>query len=165
MILLAHMREAGSAADRRDHSRGQSGAILSIGGDSGGTPVIVLDLSRSGLRLHSAMPCPVDSHIRIEIPGQDPIGARVKWQNGLEFGCQFDAPLSKGAMSAFILRSPRFDGETVGAHEHTEIVLGQDAAEIGRWVSEFEAEGAGRRISGFRVDENQDVVAIITERR
>lgn len=163
MILLAHLRFAQPERERRGSDRMESGAILSVGGDQAGAQVMVLNLSSTGLRLYSQAKCPVGERLRLEIPGTRPVMAEVVWQDGDQFGCKFDEPLTRGEMSAFILRSPVYRGTTVLSDENTEIRLGKNAEEIARWVRNFEAEESGRTISGFRVNEDGDIVAIVTE--
>jgi hypothetical protein len=48
----------------------------------------------------------VGESFELELPEAGAVIARVVWQRGREFGCEFDTPVPKSAVSAALLRSP-----------------------------------------------------------
>jgi len=71
----------------------------------GATEVLVHNISASGLLLESRLPLAPNEEIAIELPHAGKTAARVVWASGELYGCEFDAALSAGALSAVELRS------------------------------------------------------------
>lgn len=67
--------------------------------------VTVHNISRSGLLFESSEALQVDERIDMELPEAGATAMRIVWASGGFFGCQFEQPLSSGALSAAQLRS------------------------------------------------------------
>lgn len=55
--------------------------------------VRIEEISQRGFRIPWLPNCAADFPIRIRIPGLQVLTAKVRWQNGRSFGCEFDQPL------------------------------------------------------------------------
>jgi hypothetical protein len=73
-----------------------------------GAEVVVLihDLSLTGLLIETSADLVIGADFEIELPETGPRKARVVWNNGRHFGCEFDRPISRGGLSAALLRNP-----------------------------------------------------------
>ncbi|MGD9664029.1 MAG: PilZ domain-containing protein [Novosphingobium sp.] len=68
--------------------------------------ILILDLSRTGLRLQTAANLAVGETIEVEIPEAGLVEARIMWRADDEFGAMFASPISQAAVSAVLLASP-----------------------------------------------------------
>jgi transcriptional regulator with XRE-family HTH domain len=106
MAIVAHWEETEASArtprePRRKLMLEARGALPS--GTS--AEILVHDISTTGLLLESAVPLGVDEKIGIELPHAGTTWAKVVWNSGKLFGCQFHSPISTAALSAAQLRS------------------------------------------------------------
>ncbi len=74
----------------REFSRGavSIGAHIRESG-AGKQRVSVIDLSRSGFRMHCIFLIPVDRTVYLTMPGFEPMEARVAWHVEQYYGCEF----------------------------------------------------------------------------
>ncbi|MCJ2179783.1 PilZ domain-containing protein [Novosphingobium album (ex Hu et al. 2023)] len=162
---MAHIISREQSTDMRRSPRRESGAVLMIGRGTEGDEARILDLSRTGLRLQSQASCRPGDAFWINAPDHPSIKAKVVWREGDEFGCEFETPISRAVLSAFILCSPIEKAGIDPSPQFTEVRVGKrdDAISISAWVKEFErsASGGTRQIAGFRVDDNDEIIAII----
>lgn len=125
MPIEAHLESPSTEMDRRNGERRRLHLQID-GATEDGAPlnVTVLDLSESGLLLRTEAELVVDEVLEVELPLVGAQAARVVWASQELFGCQFETPLSKAALSAAQLQatpqpaSPADDqaeGETFGA--------------------------------------------------
>ena len=56
-------------------------------------PVLVVNISPSGLMLRSEAVVAVGDHIQVALPTAGEVAAAVRWALGGRIGCQFDAPI------------------------------------------------------------------------
>jgi hypothetical protein len=70
-----------------------------------GSHVIVLDLSRDGLMLHAQDDLAVGEVFEVAMPGADAVEARVVWKRTTLYGCKFGSPVSRGTVSAILLKA------------------------------------------------------------
>ncbi|HEX5258775.1 MAG TPA: PilZ domain-containing protein [Sphingomicrobium sp.] len=87
-------------------------------GEAGSSEGVVHDLSLTGLLLETSHHLTVGQRIEFDLPERGPTAAIVVWNSGKYFGCEFDARITQGAVSAAVLRSPtvgkaEVDSETV----------------------------------------------------
>lgn len=75
------------------------------------TDVLIRDMSRTGLLIETTGSLSEGETIELELAGNAPIRAIVRWHSGQFFGCQFETPVSDAVVSAALLRAPR-DPET-----------------------------------------------------
>jgi hypothetical protein len=107
VVLLAHLESSGVRSNRRGSDR----HVLKLR-VPGSTPsqsaavVLIHDLSRTGLLIETPGGLDVGSDLEIDLPETGARQARVIWNSGHYFGCQFHAPISKGGLSAALLKSP-----------------------------------------------------------
>ena len=72
----------------------------------GETQVVVRDISMSGLLMETEPDIlSIDDSVELSLPERGVVRARVIWQSGRFFGCQFNKPVSAGAISAALLKS------------------------------------------------------------
>lgn len=84
-------------------------------------PVIVHNISETGMLIECAAELAVDDRLDLDLPHAGVVNARLIWASGQFYGCQFDVPISSGALSAAQLQSTlarddeaeRVPGETV----------------------------------------------------
>lgn len=94
-------------ADRRGlrlHAPGSYGANA--------IDVLIHNLSLTGFMVESTSDLAVGESITIDLPEAGTTAATVMWKDGAMHGCEFERPVSLGAVSAAMLRSP---GEELGA--------------------------------------------------
>ncbi len=107
MVLLAHLESRSARSNRRGSER----HVLNLR-VPGSTPsqsaavVLIHDLSQTGLLIETSGSLEVGSDLEINLPEAGVRQARVLWNSGHYFGCQFHAPISKGGLSAALLKSP-----------------------------------------------------------
>lgn len=71
-----------------------------------GQPVIIRNLSRTGMLVETTAHLPVGEALHIDLPEAGRVGAKVVWQEGVLHGCAFAAPISQAAVSAAQLLAP-----------------------------------------------------------
>lgn len=91
----------GRHADRRE-LRLQTGSVA----EGGIAEVMIHNLSATGALIQSSAALVVGDRIEIELPHTGNRTAQIVWSDDGLYGCRFDEPLSKGAISAALLRSP-----------------------------------------------------------
>lgn len=125
MPIEAHLESPSTEMDRR-HGERRRLHLQIEGATEDGAPlnVTVLDLSESGLLLRTEAELVVDEVLEVELPLVGAQAARVVWASQELFGCQFETPLSKAALSAAHLQAApqpaapadsQAEGETFGA--------------------------------------------------
>lgn len=62
----------------------------------------VSDISRKGVRLATYSPLEVNSIVRLTLPGQRPIAARVVWADDYVAGCTFAKPLDEDVIETLV---------------------------------------------------------------
>jgi hypothetical protein len=133
LVMLGNFLEREPDEDRRKAPR----RVLSLQVPSGSAPgggsiVLIHDLSSTGLLLETATSLDIGSPVAIELPHAGRCAATVVWDSGSLFGCQFDTPIPKAAVSAALLLSP-------AAHEQR----GSGARDFGPWTA---AEGEADKL-------------------
>src|SRR5919112_525549 len=105
--MLARLETSGVRTDRRGSDRHilqlrVPGSTLS----ETGVAVLIHYLSLTGLLIETSADLSVGADLQIELPetGRRPAG--VVWNSGRYFGCEFHAPISRGGLSAGLLKSP-----------------------------------------------------------
>ena len=76
---------------------------ISNAGDS--VPVVMLDLSESGMMISTKAKLSVDEVIPVDLPEMGEVEARVAWKRMSLYGCVFLSPVTKAAISAALLKS------------------------------------------------------------
>lgn len=94
---------------RTDTRRGASrrSLQLDVGGTTGSgarAEVVILNISETGLLVRSSTALSIGERFEVSLPQAGRKAARVMWASGDLFGCQFDEPISRAAVSAAQLR-------------------------------------------------------------
>jgi hypothetical protein len=66
--------------------------------------VVVLNLSEAGLMLHSHDELAVGETFEVTLPEAGSIEARVVWRRSPLYGCEFLSPVTRGMISAVLLK-------------------------------------------------------------
>lgn len=104
MALTAILEQAWTG-ERRSEARHRLRLISA--GQSGVHPrqqVAILDISVGGFLLESSMALELGEKIEVELPEAGQVLARVAWNSGVFFGCRFVESVSRGVVSAALLR-------------------------------------------------------------
>lgn len=165
MILFATLFEHGTEFDRRDAERKPCRAVLASIRSAAGLPVLVLDISEAGLRIKSEFPFALGDLIAVQFPGLPENSATVRWCDGDEFGCEFVTPVSKAAVSAFILQASAVRDPLPEEPDLIEVEVGDRFGEtsVASFVERLKSDspGAGKQIVGFRVTDDGKIIAIL----
>jgi hypothetical protein len=73
---------------------------------STGEEVVIHDLSATGILIQTNAALKAADKLEVELPEVGATVAQVVWNSGDYFGCQFDTPIAKAALSAALLRNP-----------------------------------------------------------
>ena len=86
--------------------RASSRLMLSLGAvlPATGVEVVIHDLSSTGILIQTN--AGASQRLEIELPELGATVARIVWSSGDYFGCQFEKPIPKAALSAAVLRNP-----------------------------------------------------------
>ena len=107
MAMLARFELPADKSDRRSSNR----RILRLhasgrAGSDDGMVVRIHDLSLTGLLIETAADVSVGDQLEVELPEGGSSLARVVWNSGHHFGCEFVSPISKATISAALLKNP-----------------------------------------------------------
>lgn len=104
---------AGDSDDRdrslgaRKHMRGDVRIAAEIRESGAGKQRIsVMDLSRSGFRMHCVFYIPSDRTVYLTMPGFASLEARIAWQEGDYYGCEFHQPLHEAVFDHLLRAYP-----------------------------------------------------------
>jgi hypothetical protein len=121
VVLLAHLESSGVQSDRRASERHV--LKLRVPGSTAseaGVVVLIHDLSRTGLLIETSAALAVGADLEIDLPETGFRQAQVVWNSGHYFGCQFREPISRGGVSAALLKNPA-QGHTSDAAAYDEL--------------------------------------------
>jgi hypothetical protein len=107
VVLLAHLEMSGTQGNRRESDRHL--LKLRVPGSTPskiGIVVLVHDLSLTGLLIETSAELSIGADLEVDLPEAGRRQAKVVWNSGHYFGCEFHAPISSGGLSAASLRSP-----------------------------------------------------------
>lgn len=97
----------------------------------GKTRVLILDLSRTGMRIQTSAMLEVGESLELVIPEAGPVSVTivraVPDTSGNEFGCEFDEPITEAAVSAALLAAPPFS-PPISLEESDQWASGAEAA-------------------------------------
>lgn len=106
MAIVAHWEDAEGVAGtpRRPRRKLQLEARSALA-SGGSAEILVHDISATGLLLESPVELASGEAMTIDLPQAAGTRAKVVWNSGRLYGCQFDEPISSAALSAAQLRS------------------------------------------------------------
>jgi hypothetical protein len=129
MVLSAQLETSGPEIDRRISDRRVLKLRVPGSTTSGsGVPVLIHDMSVSGLLIQTEATIDVGTMLDIHLPEVGPQSATIVWNRDQFFGCEFQSPLSKAGLSAAILKSYAGQEDRPGA----EAIEGAYPAETGK---------------------------------
>lgn len=89
------MIESGQTMNARTAERRSTDAPSTMRADNGApVDVLVLDISRSGVRIVTDAPLQIGQEITIGLAGAGVTRAYVAWARGTEYGCAFERPMA-----------------------------------------------------------------------
>lgn len=91
-----------------DRDSGRYRMLLEARAESAGAeaaPVVLHDISRTGLLFEAEFDLAADAEIELDVPGLGPIQALTVWNNGRFFGAEFVTPLAPDRLRAALLES------------------------------------------------------------
>jgi len=103
--LLAEFSNGLDSAERRAAGRRKLNFDTRLAASGGSAKVVVLDLSEAGLMLHAQEDLAVGEVFEVALPGAETIEARVVWKRTTLYGCKFLARVSRGMISAIVLKA------------------------------------------------------------
>lgn len=107
MSTLAQLEPRRDGFDGRNAARRklklQTSGSTSIRGFA---DVVIHDLSETGVLIETAAELSTGELLDVHIPEVGATAAKVVWNNGRLFGCEFESRISRAAVSAAMLRSP-----------------------------------------------------------
>jgi hypothetical protein len=71
-----------------------------------GEQVVIHDLSSDGILVETSARLRKGAKLQLDLPQVGATLAKVVWNSGDYYGCQFDKPIPKAALSAALLRNP-----------------------------------------------------------
>lgn len=104
--LLAHIVKEATSVDRRRAARRTIRLDAAASSAAAESNVVIRDLSKTGLLLESDAAFSVGETFLVVLPEIGATPARVKWNLGRRFGCEFLSPVTPGAISAAMLQAP-----------------------------------------------------------
>lgn len=102
---FAYLSEEESVDRRRSARR----TINLLAVPAGGLPakrLILLDLSKTGLRFHCLTMMRLGETVVVTLPQAGEVEATIRWKSEHEYGAEFASPISAGAVSAILLAAP-----------------------------------------------------------
>ena len=136
MVFQARLAES-KAANRRFSPRRalKLQSVLVAEGDV----VTIHDISNTGLLLETKVRLVEGQRLDVDLPELGFTQAEVVWASERFFGCRFDTPVSKAAVSAALLRNPVPSGDPVSEERSWEA--------LGRQLGGAQPDVVGERLS------------------
>ena len=111
--LLARIARPEQPDNRRRESRRTLRLDVSATTSTRDTMVVIHNLSRTGLQIETDTDFAIDEIFLLVLPELGATPARVRWNEGRRFGCEFLSPVTSSAVSAALLRAPHEEGMPV----------------------------------------------------
>ena len=108
-MTLAARIEYPSSLERRTRVRLK--LLLQSTSFGAGDEVVIHDISPTGMLIAAGSVLSDFEELEINIPRAGSVKARVVWNSGNYFGCQFEQPITQAAISAALLRSTAREDE------------------------------------------------------
>jgi hypothetical protein len=106
MAILAHFEGPEESRDRRGSARRALRLDIANGPRAAEGQVTIHDLSLTGALLETSAGLAVGDSFEVQLPQAGSVEARVVWNSGEFYGCQFNEPISPAVLSAALLQSP-----------------------------------------------------------
>lgn len=106
-------RSADGRGNIRRELRLQTGGLA----EEGVAEVLIHNLSTTGALIATTAELAVDDRIELDLPHAGQRAASVVWSDDGLYGCHFEEPLTRAAISAALLRSPAPPADTIDTAE------------------------------------------------
>ena len=103
--ILAEFASDAPDKDRRGEIRRKLRLEAVLSGPRPAEKIVVLDVSQAGLLLYAESQIAVGEEFAVDLPLAGDVDARVVWKRNCLYGCQFTSPISRGAVSATLLKA------------------------------------------------------------
>lgn len=107
---VAALSQPALSLDRRDANRRTFKLSFDAADEPGMTPVVILDLSRTGMRIRSTAGLEIGAYLEVALPEAGTVSAKivrkVREEFEDEYGAEFEEPITEGAVSAALLAAP-----------------------------------------------------------
>jgi hypothetical protein len=110
--------EQNRGIDRRTSPRRKISLDMTL---ESGRPLTIHDLSSTGMLVETSAQLPLFEPVQIDLPQAGSKHAIVVWTSGRYYGCEFQEPLSKAAISAALLRSQPQRAEKVPGRASSDV--------------------------------------------
>jgi hypothetical protein len=104
--LVAHLSSADRATNRRGTARRALKLQVPSAPEDSGTRVLIHNISESGMLIETSTQLAVGDVLQVHLPHAGSTDALVIRSQGQLFGCRFTSRISRGAVSAALLRAP-----------------------------------------------------------
>jgi transcriptional regulator with XRE-family HTH domain len=106
MPIKGHLEQSGPDHNNRQHER-RSLTLETSGNLPSGeqSNLVIHNISAGGMLIESSLDLAVGSKLAVNLPHEDAVPAAIVWASGTLFGCRFDRPIGKAALSAVELKS------------------------------------------------------------
>lgn len=144
------------APDRRGSIRWRLQLIVPGGAADNFGSVQIQNLSETGMMMQTTMGLEVGESITVELLEGEKAQARIVWQRGLLYGCEFETPIAPAVIGRALLRAPVEARTTSGASipllEEFHVGVSPTIDELAIWKSDFERTKAplGYKLIAFR---------------
>lgn len=164
--LRANMRRKNSA-ERRDEQRWHVELLVTLAPKSGKRFANVRNLSEKGMMLETDQDLRIGEIVHVALPGGHETDARIVWQQGNAFGCEFLTRIPTPAISAALLQAPlgtMTNREDEPGFEEIPIGIRPTMDELADWKARFQETHApaGHRLVAFRQTDGGLMIAIVT---
>lgn len=106
MWLRAEFSDASGGVDKRSAVRRQLRFESSVvAAERHPSKVVVLDLSEAGMMLNATDELAVGETFQVDLPEAGLVDARIVWKRMTLYGCEFLSAVSRGVISATLLRA------------------------------------------------------------
>lgn len=141
------------ASNARHSSR--RGVQIKVNRVDAGQPeeLLVLNLSETGLLVQSSAALKVGQPIEVDIPHAGQRSATVVWDNGQLFGCQFDEPITRAAVSAAQLQS-------IPVRTKTDVGADTPLAQPDTVATVIAEESFGKRLKRLRTERKITLIGL-----
>lgn len=165
MKLRARLIDLPEGVDRRGTERRVLRFDFAISAGDKGIEASAHDLSTTGLRIETDGILAVGDELLVELPDIPPIEARVVWQDGRMYGCEFLSDIPKRTIGAVVMQSP-FDTPSPYPSdrvEEVELGVNVDVDTLAQWYMDFKKRRAssGEQLIGFRKTRDR-IIALIS---
>jgi hypothetical protein len=104
--LLAELTTEPRSADDRAAARRTLRLEVQAASSLATTKALIRNLSERGLLIETTASLVLGETIQVALPEVGSCEARIVWNDGFFFGCEFTTPVSKAAVSAALLLAP-----------------------------------------------------------